>query len=640
MRSRGVSNTYVLEQIPDASYYAPYMTASDVDAHNAIARGCEHLLRALACMPIGSVSAEISFVFDPAGGNGNKQSRFKIYLQLHSCNSEVAHAVSTLVEQGTLARFYDFSICDQTPIIDAKMGAVVSVIRRIDVVTPLHSSEFNVNIPDFYFTINSFKPNTKNDYLVLDRVLDNITEPVVILLRVEPADISAAVQEHTRYLARLESINSPWRTLDDNGLTADYVDLQSHQNFGPTQQLELLQRPDFLASDILRPSRRFHESLYQPHLRFHIQAMAPTTAVTRLIGSVLAESAFDEGSYHLMVVEKGAALFDDIVNARKRRNTLVLPVFSQLWPGKDLTPYQDLALLSQSAPVDQLSGIFRLPVAHNDSPCCIRKNTDPPCMKEKDLIVLGYDRGIGSNSSELNSTMPRGVRIDQLTKHAFISGTPGSGKTTVIEHLMIQLFSMSVSQLTLEMANTQYRSLKTLIANPDSKIRHMAKQIEIYSPGNENLSPFRFNPLEIIPGIFVDEHIDNLMACFLAAMPITGPLPALLGEALERVYEDHSCPDTPPIMADLLVAAETILAAKGYSPETNSDIRAALAVRIGLLTRRTMGKVFQCRHSVPDIGHLLHVPAIIELDRLPQEQACLLSLFVFNAIREYIKVNA
>jgi len=191
--------------------------------------------------------------------------------------------------------------------------------------------------------------------------------------------------------------------------------------------------------------------------------------------------------------------------------------------------------------------------------------------------------------------------------------------------------------LVFESVKTEYRILKTFRTHPDQWVRKLADEIEIYTPGNENVSPFRINPLDPAPRISGEEHSDNVLACFLAAMPLPGPLFPILGEALERVYEEHPEREKPPIMADLMEAAERVLAEKGYSPETNSDIRAALNARLGVLTRRTIGRVFQCRRSIPSIDHLMKVPAIIELDRLPRDQACLLTLFILTGIREYLK---
>jgi hypothetical protein len=82
-----------------------------------------------------------------------------------------------------------------------------------------------------------------------------------------------------------------------------------------------------------------------------------------------------------------------------------------------------------------------------------------------------------------------------------------------------------------------------------------------------------------------------------------------------------------------------VLDEKGYSGDTDSDIRSALEVRLGSLTRLGIGKVFQCRKSIPSIDHFFKVPAVLELDCLPPEQACLLTLFFLSSIREYLKTT-
>ena len=60
---------------------------------------------------------------------------------------------------------------------------------------------------------------------------------------------------------------------------------------------------------------------------------------------------------------------------------------------------------------------------------------------------------------------------------------------------------------------------------------------------------------------------------------------------------------------------------------------------LGILCRRSIGKVFQCRRSVPSIAELLKYPLIIEMDRLPADQACLLTLILASRIREYLKTQ-
>jgi len=198
----------------------------------------------------------------------------------------------------------------------------------------------------------------------------------------------------------------------------------------------------------------------------------------------------------------------------------------------------------------------------------------------------------------------------------------------------------NIPSMTIEPVKTEYRGLKAFKKHPDPRIRSLARILEIYTPGNEELSSIRINPLEKVPGIGLDEHIQGLMNCFMAVMPVSGPLPALLLEALERVYEIYPDSDNPPVMTDLIDAAVEVLNSKDYSLETKSDIRTALEVRIGMLTLSSIGKVFRCRYSVPGIEHLMTVPSIIEMNGLSAEQARFLTLVILNRIRQIRKVSS
>ncbi len=304
MSSNGYSVTLQIPEIPDPAF-SQYQAVAGGDIRTAIADGCEHILRTLSNMPADSVSAELLFVYNPAGNGHDRQSRLRLYLRLWAPQKQVLQSLEHLVLGGLLSRFYEFKGVEEFSVEKEQLFARCNIIRREDFIQPLHSCEFNAKIPDCYLAITSFKPDKNNDALMIDRALDHIDEPVVISIRISPADVSEQLYAHTGYLARLGSINRNW---DDDYVSdssgQDYSDDNSDSFTAFREKLKPLSYKDPLADDILRQQRRFHETLRQPHLLFNIQVSAKTEATARLIGSVLAESAFEEGSYRLVTSQK------------------------------------------------------------------------------------------------------------------------------------------------------------------------------------------------------------------------------------------------------------------------------------------------------------------------------------------------
>jgi hypothetical protein len=611
--------------------YSQYQMEAGGNVVDAVGIDFEHLSQALANMSSGGPSLEISFSFTPSSANRDLQSGLSIYLKGHAKDTSEIASLKLLLERGPLSRFYNLQVTDKVKPLVKEFGAACSIIRRTQPVIPLHSPEYNDKIPPFYYTIRPFEENNANDYVNLDRVLGGIKEEVHIQLLFQPTDITDELSNHTAYLSQLQSINRVWDREEDadSGLNNFLGNDASEWRSSRDQALKPLRYPDPLADDILREQRRFRGTLQLPHLLFQIVVLARTPGVAQLIGSVVANSAFKDGSYRLIFSSQGEELFDQLFRSVKESEILAPITHETRFQRKNHALYSGLERLAHVGTVAELTGIFRLPVASFSSPRCIRMNTDPPNEIDQDLLVLGID--------EQGSKSARGIVLLNSCKHTFINGLSGSTKTNSGRNIAIQLHQYGIPFSVIEPVKTEYRILKTFRNQGDVNAQNLAEALEIYTPGDETISPFRINPLEVPPGISIDEHIDNLLGLFNASMPVSGPLPALLGEALERVYEDHPDRGNPPIMADLVVAAENVLEEKGYSPEVNSDIRAALEVRLGVLTRRNIGKVFQCKQSYPDIDHLMKVPSIIELDRLSQDQANILTLCFLMSIREYLK---
>lgn len=623
---------YRINEIPD-SLYSSYQMAAGGDV--LMAAGCdfEHLLRTVAGFPPGSLSLTIRFIFNPDIRKRDMQSRLNLYLIANAQDKSIRENLRILIERGPLNRFFDMEKIEGFEFTLQDIEAVSEIVRREDGVDPLYSNEFNDRIPSFYYTIDPFKPNDGNDYMDLDRTLGEIKEKVIIDICIQPVDIEKELAKHTQYLSFLQSINRIWDHEENNGLEfQDYFSDCTKWHSSKSRKIKPLRYEDPLAENILQSQQRFHETLRKPHLLFHIRIFSKEPSTSHLIGSVLAESAFEGGSYRLLSHTDVKLINDELFKCLKDYSVSTFPTLEYLFRHRDSTLYSGFDRLSHVTTIEEFLGAFRIPIALNSSPVCIRMNTDPPYISEREAIILGFDKD--------NSSLCRGPNLAVMPKHCFISGVPGSGKTTSAHNIVIQLHQYGIPFLIIEPVKTEYRILKTFKNHPDENVRSLAEELEIYTPGDESVSPYRINPLSLLPGISVYEHIDNILSCFKAAIPLEGSLPALLGETIERVYDEQTDMDRPPIMAELVAVTNIILTEKGYSQDTNSDFRAAIEARLGVLIRRSVGKIFQCRHSVPTIHHLVNASAIIEFDRLHPEQACLCILFLLTYIREYLKTTS
>ena len=121
-------------------------------------------------------------------------------------------------------------------------------------------------------------------------------------------------------------------------------------------------------------------------------------------------------------------------------------------------------------------------------------------------------------------------------------------------------------------------------------------RLRIYTLGNETLSPLRFNPFELMPGVRLESHLAHLQTCFEGALPPLGGggglLSSVISEALEVVYQQYGWrltdygrhpEDEPrffPIMEDFYLGVEKIVQSRGYQGEVKSNVEAAIKGRI------------------------------------------------------------
>ncbi len=233
-----------------------------------------------------------------------------------------------------------------------------------------------------------------------------------------------------------------------------------------------------------------------------------------------------------------------------------------------------------------------------------------------------------------------------LPRHAFIVGTPGSGKTNTALHLCRQLWAdHRIPFLVVEPVNAElddYRWLATLPGFDD---------LLVLTVGDEPVAPLRLNPFEVPVGGTVVAHVSNLLACFEAAFGLWDPLPFIYRRALTRMYRRRGFhPDLRgsvallgqwPVLPEFVAALTEVVGELGYTGEVGHNIDAAARLRAEALAEGACGATLDCRRSF-DIGRLTDRPVVVELAGVgdnAKEQA-LVTLLLLNAVRGHRRYHA
>lgn len=654
-------NTYCfyIPEIPDHTHYK-YVTSYEGSVKKHIFLRAEHLLRMVANYNPGEITLVLRFFYDPKSA-ANPQDRMRLTLNLKTAGQISPALIDQIVLHGPMSEFYNFEESDSHFKDWELFHSTTEIIRLEEGLKPssppgLDIHKLNDLIPDIYYCIHPFKPRKDNDFLMFDKACSFLNEPALMEIIVQPTSQLNEMELLYREIVKLIAVNSYSR--DEYIIDSTQLDPLKALYEPKTPGARDMRAKDPIADEFLRTHREFHRILRQPQLQFNIKVWAHTQETAHLLASTAAECSFEEGTYRLLDYDKHGEWFERSMAASDNLLTFSESCYQNIWASYNV---KGLFRLAHMASVDELKGIFRLPVAGYSTPCCLWKSTDYHRKTEtQSSLLIGHTL---NTDSELKSKkirpgplsryldisshveVPVTMPTNLLTKHMFVSGVPGSGKTTAIFNLMIQLYMTGVPFLIIEPGKAEYRQIKMLQNHPDPTVQELAKKLRIYTPGKEEVSPFRFNPFQHPKDISTDEHIGQLLTCFEASMPLGGPLQALLAESIEFVYRKkergviREKQDVNfPCMSDLVDAASQIMKKKGYAGEVRSNLSAAIDVRLSSLTRLSMGKIFRCTQSLPSVKELLKHPTIIEIQNLNSYQACLLILFLLSAIWEEIRI--
>lgn len=361
--------------------------------------------------------------------------------------------------------------------------------------------------------------------------------------------------------------------------------------------------------------------------------------VKNLADAFLVNSVKDKGN--IQIYKKGLDNFRYISNCFSLVEVSVA-LHSEYWSNHGQNAPMRAQRLNRLLSLEEVSNFFRIPIPTKPGFSGFQLDTGledfSSTKKAKSIIHLGSYLDVTGSYSE-NAEFD----VQQFAKHGLIVGVPGSGKTTAMFHILDQLWAVPDEQkvpfIILEPAKTEYRSLK--------KLPEFRKDMLVFTLGDESVSPFRFNPMEVLPGIRLENHISRLQACFVGAFDLFDPLPIFLEQAIHRTYLEKGWYEDSrggeegleiPTLSDLCRNAEYIVSHSGFDEKMRSDFQASLLERLNSLRRGSKGRMLDTRHSIP-MEDLMNAPVVMELDSLNGDEKALLMMFLLSYVYEYCKVK-
>lgn len=249
------------------------------------------------------------------------------------------------------------------------------------------------------------------------------------------------------------------------------------------------------------------------------------------------------------------------------------------------------------------------------------------------LIGIDEDLDIGCGYHMHQKITSSRIKLskEELTKHTFITGSTGSGKSNTIYKLLDSLGRQHVRFLVIEPAKGEYKD-----------VLGKRKGVVTYgtNPKLSGIEMLKINPFSFPESIHVLEHLDRLIEIFNVCWPMYAAMPAILKDSVERAYvaagwdmeksENKYGQPLYPSFYDVVKQIRKVLAESDYSNDNKGDYTGALVTRLKSLTNGINRMIFT--NEVCKDEELFDTNAIVDLSRVgsSETKALIMGLLVLK----------
>ena len=422
---------------------------------------------------------------------------------------------------------------------------------------------------------------------------------------------------------------------------------------------------------------RTYMSYYISNLRFRqgIQADANTQAIADAYDYLLASEK--EPLFYcnfLVYAQPGGALslankVIDVIEEEGRANGSALEMVDvtgyglapakrmevQPWAISNILVFQQRDMTFWNAPIAprhflrlkylatarEVGGVFKLPIDDGYTIGLESRKISSNREKLSQSIIQEGNFKVGriANASRNadGTEAHAGVPLNDFTKHGLIVGMPGSGKTNFSLGMLLQFWQdFGIPFLAIEPTKSEYRSL--LDAIPD---------LQIFTPGKNNVSPYIVNPFLPPRGVTVESFIPSLMSAFRAAFSMPNPLPDIFLAAVNECYNAYGWqldstaedPNVEPFgLYEFIKVFRRRIQNMDYKGDVKANMESAGVVRLVSLIEQNPN-IYDTIHTIP-LEDLLRRPTVIELNAINnKEQKSLIMALLLIQICVYTKNN-